>query len=151
MKRIANWNWVLLLGVVAVLAATLGCKEPKSKTAKKKPVPTAKGILGKKDKVSEFDPSAADRISDSQAKPANPLNPLGAMKSYGPAVEQISKQHIQRALMFFHAEEGRYPRDFEEFMERVIKPNRIELPKLPGGAKYQYDVDNHKLVVVKKK
>ena len=57
---------------------------------------------------------------------------------------------IQQAVNLFYAAEGRYPRDFVEFNERIVKPNNIQLPKLPGGAKYQYDVENHKLVVVKK-
>ena len=33
-------------------------------------------------------------------------------------------------------------------MEKIIKANRIELPVLPGSKKYQYDVENHKLVVI---
>ena len=55
---------------------------------------------------------------------------------------------IDHAVRIFHATEGRYPKDYDEFMQKVIKANNINLPVLPGGAKYQYDVENHKLVVV---
>jgi hypothetical protein len=34
-------------------------------------------------------------------------------------------------------------------MTRVIKPNNIKLPVLPGGWKYAYDVPNHKLEVIR--
>jgi hypothetical protein len=33
-------------------------------------------------------------------------------------------------------------------MEKIIKANNIQLPVLPGNKIYQYDVENHKLVVV---
>ena len=70
------------------------------------------------------------------------------MAGYGPAVQKISKLGIEKALGFFNATHGRYPKDHEEFMEKIIKANDIQLPVLPGGRQYQYDVENHKLVVV---
>lgn len=42
----------------------------------------------------------------------------------------------------------RYPKDHEEFMTQIIKANNINLPVLPGGRKYQYDVENHELVII---
>jgi len=138
MNRLTTLTYLLAIATLA--ATTLGCKD--------RPAAENKGIFGKKDTIAKFDPEAENQVSDGKIKPANPLNPLGALKSYGPAVEQISKLHIEKALQFFYASEGRYPRDFEEFMERVVKPNNIKLAKLPGGRKYQYDVKNHKLIVV---
>jgi hypothetical protein len=40
------------------------------------------------------------------------------------------------------------PKDHEEFMTQIIKKNNIQLPVLPGGRQYQYDVENAELVVV---
>ena len=57
--------------------------------------------------------------------------------------------YIDHALDLFNATEGRYPKDYNEFMKRIIKENNIKLPVLPGGAKYAYDVKNHKLQVVR--
>jgi hypothetical protein len=68
--------------------------------------------------------------------------------AYGPMLEQISKSQIEANVRLFEANEGRYPADLDEFMEKIIKPNNIKLPVLPGGKKYQYDVENHKLVVI---
>ena len=145
-------NRITTLICVLVVTAVCGCKDPSSKTAKKekKPTATEKGIFGKKDTIGEFDPNADNQISDGKAKKSHPLNPLGSLNQYGPALEKISTMHIQQAVNLFYAAEGRYPRDFAEFNERIVKPNNIQLPKLPGGAKYQYDVENHKLIVVKK-
>ena len=128
-----------LMCLLVITTAFVGCKDR----------PVDKGILGQKDGIGEFDPNAKQEISDAKAKPANPLNPLGALKQYGPALETISKQHVDRALQLFYATEERYPRDYDEFVERIVKPNNIQLPKLPGGKKYKYDVENHTLVVVK--
>ena len=35
-------------------------------------------------------------------------------------------------------------------MEKIIKRHKIELPVLPGKRQYQYDVENHELIVVEK-
>jgi hypothetical protein len=70
------------------------------------------------------------------------------LSAYGPMLEKISTSYIEAALNLFKANEDRYPNDYDEFMEKIIKDNRIQLPVLPGGKRYQYDVENHKLVVV---
>ena len=57
--------------------------------------------------------------------------------------------YVEHALDLFNASEGRYPKDYDEFMTRIIKANNIKLPVLPGQWKYAYDVENHKLEVVK--
>ncbi len=46
---------------------------------------------------------------------------------------------IPQALGLFCATEGRFPKSHEEFMEKIIKANMIELPVLPDGHKYVYD------------
>jgi len=81
-------------------------------------------------------------------KPVNPLNPIGGLNAYKPTVERLMKLQVQRALGFFQATEGRYPKDHNEFMEKVIRANQIKLAVLPGNWVYQYDVQNHELVVV---
>jgi hypothetical protein len=34
-------------------------------------------------------------------------------------------------------------------MARIIKENNMRLPAMPAGLEYQYDVENHKLVVIR--
>src|SRR4029079_3705763 len=104
-------------------------------------------IMGKKTQdVGEFKPEAGAVVSDSKVRVDTPG--LSGLQAYGPMVEQLMKSHIAHALDIFNANEGRYPNSYEEFMTRIIKENKIELPVLPGGKRYQYDVPNHALVVV---
>jgi hypothetical protein len=139
-------NSKLAMALVAggVMTAGAGCMDSISEQTKKDP----NVIIGKKtDDIGEFDPKAKREVSDSKVRVDDPI--LYPLQAYGPMVEQISKSHVEHALQLYEAEHGHYPRDHKEFMEGVIKPNQIQLPVLPAGAKYQYDVKNHKLVVVK--
>lgn len=126
---------------VALLA---GCMDSLGNQAKKDP----NSIIGKKtDKIEKFDPKAKQEVSDSKVRADDPI--LAPLQAYGPMVEQISKMEIEHAVDLFNASEGRYPKDHEEFMTKIIKANNIKLPVLPGGWKYAYDVPNHKLEVVR--
>lgn len=131
---------VMLLVVTGLLS---GCMQTLEEQTKKDP----NSIIGKKtQEVGEFDPNAGAKVSDSKIHATDPIT--APVSAYGPMVEQIMKSHIEAALNLFNASEGRYPNSHEEFMTRIIKENNIQLPVLPGGNKYQYDVENHKLVVV---
>lgn len=135
-KRLSPGCLLCVIGLVV----TVGCKEPKN---------SGSGIIGKTtNEVEEFDPNAGAEISDGKMKPTNPLNPAGALNAYGPAVEKIAAMGIDRAITLFHAEHGRYPRDYDEFMKKIIRRYNYELPVLPAKKRYQYDVENHKLVIV---
>jgi hypothetical protein len=132
--------------VVGSLAVGLlaGCMDSFAKQVKKDP----NSVIGKKtDDIKEFDPKAKQVVSDSKAHADDPV--LYALQIYGPEMEQISKMYVEHAIDLFHAEHDRYPKDYNEFMTSIIKANQIKLPVLPGGAKYAYDVQNHKLQVVK--
>ena len=43
--------------------------------------------------------------------------------------------------------ENKGPRSHEEFMERIIKENAIELPILPDGHRYRYDPESEDLLI----
>lgn len=104
-------------------------------------------IVGKKTQdVGKFDPNADNKVSDSKVKVDTPG--LSGLQAYGPMVEQLMKGQVKHAVDLFHATNDRYPKDYDEFMEQIIKANQIQLPVLPGGKKYQYDEANHILVVV---
>ena len=119
-----------------------GCVPQK---AEEKPKP--KPIVGETTQdIGEFDPDAGEEVSDGKVE----LNMVtGAAGAYGPLVEKVSNIAIVQAVNLFNAAEGRYPKDHEEFMSKVIKRNNIRLPMLPHGSAYKYDVENHALVVVK--
>lgn len=68
--------------------------------------------------------------------------------AYVSMIGQISIQQIDHAVNLFQALEGRYPENYEEFMERIIRENNIQLPQLPAYQEYSYDEKNHKLVIL---
>lgn len=99
------------------------------------------------DKIEEFKPEANKEVVSSQVVVSNPIT--AALEAYQPIKQQLAGLHIEQAVGLFQAEEGRYPKDFEEFRVRIVDANKLRLPSLPKGLSYQYDVDNHKLVVVR--
>ena len=99
------------------------------------------------DKIGEFDPNAGDEVVKPDVKMTNPIT--GPLEAYQPLVQQIAALGIDHAVNLFNASEGRYPNSYDEFMTRVIKENHIRLPVLSPGLEYQYDVENHKLLVIR--
>ncbi len=132
----------LTAAILILAAAGCGMKSIEEQTKK-----SPDSIIGKKTQnIGEFDPKAGATVSDSKIHATDPIT--SGTSAYGPMLEKISKSHIEHAVNLFHATEDRYPKDLDEFMDKIIKPNNIQLPVLPGGKLYQYDVENHKLVVV---
>lgn len=135
-----------MLRTVSILTAAIGlcgCMKPLDQQVKK----SDSSVIGKKTQdIGQFDPNAGAKVSDSKIHATDPIT--APTSAYGPMLEQISKTTIAHALNLFNASEGRWPASHEEFMQRIIKENNIQLPVLPGGKKYQYDVDNHQLVVI---
>ena len=43
------------------------------------------------------------------------------------------------AMNLYKGVNGHYPTSHEEFMQKIIKENQINLPELPGGKTYVYD------------
>lgn len=48
---------------------------------------------------------------------------------------------LPQAVALFQASEGRLPNSHEEYFEKIIDANRINLPKLPAGQTYRYRPD----------
>ncbi len=63
--------------------------------------------------------------------------------------EKLEFQQVEKALDLYKASTGELPKTHEEFMEKVIKANQIQLPKLQPGAKYVYDPEKGQLMVEK--
>lgn len=99
------------------------------------------------DKIGEFDPNAGNEVVRPDVKITNPIT--GPLEAYQPLVQKVAALGIEHAVNLFNASEGRYPNSYDEFMTRIIKENNIQLPVLPPGLEYQYDVENHKLLVTR--
>ena len=71
--------------------------------------------------------------------------PMAAMAN----VEQMVTFDIQvkKAIDLYQALEGKLPKDHEEFMEKIIRANRIQLPELPPGAVYHFNTEEGQLWV----
>ncbi|MBX7167940.1 MAG: hypothetical protein K1X74_16520 [Pirellulales bacterium] len=70
------------------------------------------------------------------------------VKTYFTAQELIAFDvQVPQALQLFKATNGRSPESEDEFMQQVIKANNIELPTLPAGHRYVYDVASEQLMV----
>lgn len=64
------------------------------------------------------------------------------------AQERVAlEMYIPQAMQLFKAEHGRNPGSHDEFMEQIIKANRIQLPPLPEGQTYVYDPESAELMV----
>ncbi len=124
---------------------TSGCLQSPEPTVQEKP---KEGIIGRTtNEIGEFDPKGTAKEVDLKVdENSNPLKAATGAYKYAAATTSILK--IKQALQLYNAEFDRYPQDHAEFMELIVKPNQIELPVLPGGARYQYDVENHELKIV---
>jgi hypothetical protein len=68
--------------------------------------------------------------------------------AYVTIIGRTSILSIEHAINLYHATNDRYPKDLDEFMNEIIKPNNIALPKLPPYQAYGYDAQEHKLVIL---
>lgn len=134
-----NINRVLLLSVLCAVGCSDVMGPPPPPTGPAKPKTTTD--------IGEFDPAAGNEIVEPDVQITNPIT--GPLEAYQPLKQKIAGLGIDYALRLFQATEGRYPKDHAEFMSRIIAENNMRLPTLPKGLKYQYDVQNHKLVVIR--
>jgi len=74
-----------------------------------------------------------------------------ASDAYRTSVGKLSIIAVDQKMAHFQAEHDRKPRDYKEFMERIIepgKPDGLMLPMLPYYQEYAYDPEAHALVVI---
>ncbi len=71
----------------------------------------------------------------------------GPAKAYFQVRERTAFLQVEQALNLFRGLEGRLPQSHEEFMEKVIQANGIQLPELPAGARYVWDPQKGELMV----
>ena len=72
--------------------------------------------------------------SDSAAAPADYLK--SAAKSQQRAVKAVDTAALNKAIELFYVQEGRFPKDLGEVVEKKLIP---EIPHAPAGMKIVYD------------
>ena len=88
----------------------------------------------------------ARRVATTRITARDPITLPG--NAYVTIIGRTSILNIQHAIDLYQAENGRYPKDYDEFMTEIIKANNIALPKLPHYQKYGYDEKEHKLIIL---
>ncbi len=143
MKTILN----RLCFILAVSILLTGC-EGKKVAEKPKPEP----IVGKTTQdITEYDPAAGKVVSEGKYESSLVKMAMGNARAYGSAVENIQLPRVNQLIEMHRAATGEYPKTHQEFMDEVIYKNDYKLVMLPHGSSYQYDVANHKVIVVKEK
>lgn len=149
---IKNPNPASVIGItlatasVMILFSITGCLKNPSPVEESPPKQSS--VIGQMTTdVGEFDPADVARQADLSIDTSRPLHAMTA-GAYKNILGRAAELSIKQAVNLFQAEHGRYPKDYDEFMERIIKYNNIELPVLPGKLKYAYDVENHELKII---
>jgi hypothetical protein len=134
-----------------VLLLVVGCEEPRNVGGKKAaapPPPKDNFIVGKTTQdIKEATPESTQGSQQANMKitAKDPITLQG--NAYVTSVGRIAIMRIDDAMNKFKAANDRYPKDYDEFMNEVIKANGIALPALPFYQEYFYDPNEHKLMV----
>jgi hypothetical protein len=148
--RAVGLRWIL--PALGILLLASGCEEERNVAGKKAGQAPAEDhfIVGKrtreiKNAVPEVQTGKASIVAP-QITAKDPITlPANA---YVTIVGETSILHIQHALDLYYAENGRYPKNYDEFVVTIVKPNNIALPMLPYYQKYGYDEKEHTLVIL---
>ncbi len=141
--------WLMVPAFALVLA--VGCEEPRSVGGKKAaapPPPKDNFIVGKRTQdIKEATPEATQGSQQANMKitAKDPITLSG--NAYVTSVGRVAMMRIEDAVRKFQAANDRYPKDYDEFMNEVIKANGIALPALPFYQEYFYDANEHKLMI----
>ena len=144
------------IAVLSLSTLVVGCESPELPQSSGPSAPVAQDGNGKAPKL---DPAGAspttsepvEFTADSPQKGRRSAAAGGYLGAVGHArfwaEHEFIRINIDKALQLFNATEGRYPESHEEFMEKIIKANNIQLPALPEGEEYLYSTEEQKLMV----
>jgi hypothetical protein len=125
--------------------------KPNARPAARPKKPTDSGpIIGQrtsdiKDANAELKTGKA-QVGSTRIVARDPITIQG--NAYVTMIGRISIDNMKHAVDLWHATNDRYPKDYDEFMNEIIKPNNIALPRLPPYQEYGYDANEHKLIIL---
>jgi hypothetical protein len=68
-------------------------------------------------------------------------------RAYFQTRERLVFLQVEQALQLYKGTEGRLPQTHDEFMQKIIQANNIQLPELQQGSKYVWDAEKGELMV----
>ncbi len=151
MKMSGFRSWVMRPWCVAVggLAVTIGCAA-KEEPPKKPPIQTRETLRKTTQNVLELDKALADGgVPASMEITGEGLEVYS--DAYRTSVGRMGVMAVDQKMQLFEAEFGRKPKDYAEFMARIIgkdQPDGIQLPMLPYYQEWAYDPEKKTLVVI---
>ena len=87
---------------------------------------------------------AETELRERSQRTATPMNNPAAIvtvpvRTLTSTRDRLFLQQIDHAMQLFHGEHGRVPANYNEFMERIIRANNIQLPPLRPEQEYIYE------------
>ena len=139
------------LSLAALLMLTLGCEVPEidvpesSATVADEPTQQAPAEVAS----APSEPREATGLDPKKGKKSrNEGGYLGSVLGAGMyAQHQAIFLQVKNAINLDYGLNGDFPKSHEEFMERVIKFNHLQLPELDEGDEYLYDPEDHTLKI----
>jgi hypothetical protein len=124
-------------------------EETRPQSQAKQPAKQSGSIIGQR----TTDIRPASEFKQGNAQPASPKiiakDPISIQgNAYVSIVGQAAISNMKHAVDLFHAENDRYPKDYDEFMSAIVRPHGISLPQLPPYQKYAYDENEHNLIIM---
>jgi hypothetical protein len=156
MTAMKNWGFSLLLGVVCV-CVVCGCDSAKPKNLGQDQPPAAQNDPPPVE-VPEVPPVPGNPVQQDNTVMVNAAPGMSGKGNYGTPTgnnpmeiitvpvstlfrtkDQLILMNIDYAMKLYQGENGRIPASQEEFAEKIILGNNIQLPQLPAGQEYVYD------------
>ena len=139
--------------------ARAGCEEPRhvagrqARDRRRPPAPKPPRRHLHRRQADPGHPQRRRRVEERRRRSAAPRSPPRTRSpcsgnAYVTSIGRISIDQIKHAMDLYQATNDRLPKDYDEFMNEIIKANNIALPQLPYYQKYGYDENEHKLIVL---
>jgi hypothetical protein len=150
--------WMLLLALIAGVIVLIGFSGPsgekKAPPAAATPAPAPIQTRQTLKKTTQNVLELSKAIEQGGVRAEMSIKSQGlevAADAYRTSVGKLSIIAVDQKMNFFQAENDRKPKDYKEFMDRIIepgKPDGIMLPMLPYYQEYAYDPEAKELVVI---
>jgi hypothetical protein len=149
--------WKVLLALIAGVILLIAFSGPKKENpapvpaaAAPAPVETRQTLRKTTQNVLEL----SQALADGGVRAEMSIQSQGlevAADAYRTSVGKMAVIAVEKSMQLYQAEHDRKPKDYAEFMAKIIqpgKPDGLQLPMLPYYQEYAYDPETQQLVVV---